>query len=524
MIQRLVESNPSPGYLQRVVTVFNDDGTSAHVRGNMAAVVKAILLDGEARNLALATASASSGKQREPLLRITGPGRTFLASSNSGSYSQSGSATTVITTTNPQEYSAGDVVWLDFSVNDTGTPPVAPANNPSTGGYTVLGTPAPTANSFAVNNLGMAIVSFSQLANSNTLTVNTSGPAVGGEVYLKFTTQTGGAEADGIYNVASVPTGSAFTVTTTGTAPTTTISGTVVVPKATAYDNITNPSGSTASTVTIATGTNTNVAVGDRLWLQWSGKQLTDSEWIVASVLDERHFTVACSTKYNSESNQNLVAAYPLGVPPLTRSGNVALPSSKFDMGNTNGVIVQSPLDSPTVFNFFYPNYEYPGAMAAANLTTPEFQLTTDSNIITVTNSVNSMLLSSNNTNGLSNFKNGSLNLDLSAYLGAPYVNVSTTTTTSGTKVTAVTTTTVDTTALVNKFGDLLTGGTLTPDAKNAILAFVNNTTNFPPTTTATGTTAAPPAAPALPTTSARDRVRAIVQLILSTPEYAVQR
>ncbi len=39
LIQRLVESNPSPGYLWRVVQVFNDDGTPSHVRGNMAAVV-----------------------------------------------------------------------------------------------------------------------------------------------------------------------------------------------------------------------------------------------------------------------------------------------------------------------------------------------------------------------------------------------------------------------------------------------------------------------------------------------------
>ncbi len=525
LIQRLVESNPTPGYLQRVVTIFNDDGTTAHTRGNMAAVVKAILLDGEARNPAVAVASASAGKQREPLLRITGPGRTFLATANSGSYSQSGTSTTIITTTNPQEYSSGDIVWLDFSGNDTGTPPVAPANNPTTGSYTVLGTPAPTANSFAVNALGLAIVSFSQPANSNSLTVNTSGPAVGGEVYLKFTTVTGGTESDGIYNVASVPTSTSFTITTTGTAPTTAVSGTVLVPKISAYDTITNPTGSTVSTVTIATGTNANVSVGDRLWLQWpAGKQLTDSEWTVATVIDERHFTVACSTKYNAENSQNLTALYPLGTLPLTRSGQVALPSSKFDMGNTNALTVQSPLDSPTVFNFFSPGYEYPGAMAAANVTTPEFQLTTDSNIMTLTNTVNSTILSSNNLNGLSNFKSGALNLDLSAYMTAPYVSVSTTTTTSGTKVTAVTTTTVDTTTLVNKFGDLLTGGMLTQNTKNAILTFVNSTTNFPPTQTATGTTTVPPAAPSLPTTSARDRVRAIVQLILSSPEYAVQQ
>ncbi len=525
LIQRLVESNPSPGYLQRVVTVFNDDGTAAHVRGNMAAVITAILLDGEARNPSVAKASASFGKQREPLLRVAGPGRTFLASSNSGTYSQSGTAVTTVTTAGPQSFSAGDNVWLDFSVNDTGTPAVAPANNPTTGSYNVLSSPAPTSNSFSVNALGLAVVSFSQPANSNVLTVNTTGPAVGGEIYLKFTTTTGGTETDGIYTVASVPTASTFTVTTTGAAPTTAVTGTVLLPKISAYDTITNPNGSTVSTVTIATSTNSNVAVGDRVWLQWpAGKQLTDSEWTVATVLDERHFTVTCATKYNAESNQNLIAAFPLGAPPLARSGKVALPSSKFDMGNTNALTVQSPLDSPTVFNFFYPNYEYPGAMAAANLTTPEFQLTTDSNIITLTNTVNSTILSSGNVNGLSNFKNGALNLDLSAYMGAPYVSVSTVSTTSGTKVTAVTTTTVDTTALVNKFGDLLTGGVLTQDTKNAILAFVNNTTYFPPTQTATGTTTTPPPAPALPTTSARDRVRAIVQTILSSPEYAVQQ
>ena len=76
LIQRLVTSSPSPAYLYRVSNVFDDDGSAQHVRGNLAAVVRAILLDGEARNPALAT--ASTGKQREPILRVTGPARTFL--------------------------------------------------------------------------------------------------------------------------------------------------------------------------------------------------------------------------------------------------------------------------------------------------------------------------------------------------------------------------------------------------------------------------------------------------------------
>ena len=47
LIQKLVTSNPSPAYVARVATVFNNDGTGK--RGNLGAVVKAVLLDSEAR-------------------------------------------------------------------------------------------------------------------------------------------------------------------------------------------------------------------------------------------------------------------------------------------------------------------------------------------------------------------------------------------------------------------------------------------------------------------------------------------
>jgi hypothetical protein len=47
LIQHLVTSNPSPGYVGRVASVFNDNGSG--VRGDLAAVVTAILLDPEAR-------------------------------------------------------------------------------------------------------------------------------------------------------------------------------------------------------------------------------------------------------------------------------------------------------------------------------------------------------------------------------------------------------------------------------------------------------------------------------------------
>jgi uncharacterized protein (DUF1800 family) len=81
LIQRLVTSNPTPGYIERVAKVFNDDGH--HVRGNLKAVVRAILLDPEARR-ASNVAEPTFGKVREPVLRLTAFLRAFDAKSDSG--------------------------------------------------------------------------------------------------------------------------------------------------------------------------------------------------------------------------------------------------------------------------------------------------------------------------------------------------------------------------------------------------------------------------------------------------------
>ncbi len=71
LIQRFVTSNPSAAYIQRVSTVFNDNGSG--VRGDLGAVIRAILLDDEARRLP----RANEGKLREPLLRLTAAWRAF---------------------------------------------------------------------------------------------------------------------------------------------------------------------------------------------------------------------------------------------------------------------------------------------------------------------------------------------------------------------------------------------------------------------------------------------------------------
>lgn len=79
LIQRFVTSNPSPAYVGRVATVFNNNGQG--VRGDLGAVVRTILLDPEAARIGTAP---GSGKLREPIVRLANWMRAFNATSRSG--------------------------------------------------------------------------------------------------------------------------------------------------------------------------------------------------------------------------------------------------------------------------------------------------------------------------------------------------------------------------------------------------------------------------------------------------------
>jgi len=68
LIQRFVKSNPTPGYIARVASVFNNNGSG--VRGDLKAVLRALLLDEEARSCA-ALQDEENGKLIEPMLRTT---------------------------------------------------------------------------------------------------------------------------------------------------------------------------------------------------------------------------------------------------------------------------------------------------------------------------------------------------------------------------------------------------------------------------------------------------------------------
>lgn len=75
LIQFLVTDNPSPSYVQRVASVFANDGSGT--RGNLGAVVRAILLDVEARDPRHADGEMSYGRLKEPVIRTMALARAF---------------------------------------------------------------------------------------------------------------------------------------------------------------------------------------------------------------------------------------------------------------------------------------------------------------------------------------------------------------------------------------------------------------------------------------------------------------
>ncbi len=74
LIQHLVKSNPSPQYVFRVASVFNNDGTG--VRGNLQEVIRAIFTDPEARSCSWMN-DMTSGKLLQPMQRLTNLFLTF---------------------------------------------------------------------------------------------------------------------------------------------------------------------------------------------------------------------------------------------------------------------------------------------------------------------------------------------------------------------------------------------------------------------------------------------------------------
>ncbi len=484
LIQRLVTSNPSRDYLYRVVSKFNDNGSG--VRGDMKAVIKAILLDYEARSPVLLT-ERSYGKQREPLLRVTAPARAFRPDTFSGTYSQSGTRTITVTTTTDHKLPSGTNAYLDFG---TGTPA------PWDGTY---GTTNLANNQFSVQAQNWVNVSYSIPANSTVCTITWANHWLenGHKIFVDFTS--GGANgAAGIdqqvYTLtsATVESGTGSTGFTIAV-PSSTLarSGNAMVPRFSPGSYTTGPSGQAAPNdrrVTMDTNSDHELVVGDQVQINFYGgiPQPVDMVVTVESVVDSNTWTfLAPSLNTNLSPNQgfNSVYQFPLQSLPLNRSGTVGNRPSTFQLNNTDTDLSQSPLNSLTVFNYYLPDYKFPGSIASQGITTPEFQLTAETNVVRQANFLyNGVFNPSGATNGYSSFISGGnqLVMDFTRWMAAPAV---TNDLGAPTNNTVPWTHNQNLTSLIDQFSTLLTAGQLSAEAKTVI----KNLVCTPITSIATG-------------------------------------
>jgi hypothetical protein len=90
-------------------------------------------------------------------------------------------------------------------------------------------------------------------------------------------------------------------------------------------------------------------------------------------------------------------------------------------MGSTNTDLNQTPLNSPTVFNFFLPDYQFPGILSNAGLITPEFELTSETTVIRQANFLYNGIVNDNlGQFGLASFRSAAddIFVDLRPWMG----------------------------------------------------------------------------------------------------------
>ena len=490
LIQRLVTSTPSRGYLYRVVQKFNDNGSG--VRGDMTAVVKAILLDYEARSPQMLT-QQGFGKQREPVLKVTGVARAFPAPPPvQGTYSQVGTLMTVTTST-PHLYNNNETAFLDFSGGSAGDPDDAP--------YTVSNR---TANTFEARALTSESATYIQGTGLISITVDSTGNGhtynPGNEVFVRFTSSSpvGTAfPADGLYIVANesgtdaiidvYPKSAARTVGTYSQA-----GGVVTFSSATAHGHAvgasvfldftsSTPAGAVDALFTVATvstdGLQFAASTGDAVTRTGNAAAVTLTDVVART-------GAAYTTK----------PAY-----GVDRTGTVAVNYSDWSMNGTETDLNQTPLRSPTVFNYFLPDFQYPGPLARAGLITPEFELTSDTSVIRQANFMYNALVSTDalGQKGLSSFKSGGRDifLDLRPLMAVgpgakPWVHND------------------NLPALIAELNTRVTGGQLSANACTIISNHVKTITYSTPVTP----------------DQLRDRARGVVHLIVTSPDFAIQR
>jgi hypothetical protein len=491
LIQRFVTSTPSRGYIYRVTSAFNDNG--AGVRGDLAAVIRAILLDYEARS-ADVTEQQGYGKQREPVLRVTAVARAFPASTGlSGNYSQNGGFLTV-TTDAPHRLASGNPANLTFS---DGTP------SPATSGlYSVTtsgGAPLLTNTTFGVRARDAAnIIAWTQNGTDVTVTTGTNhGLTTGNPVYVAFANGAPSNPPTGVYT-ATVSNSTRYVVSAPD-AVSRSATGNLVGTAAWIRGGYVQTGNVIMLTCQTTHGQSANATITFDFTQNSGTGTPAETTYSIASVIDDYQFTVAAS----DSTNRTGTFAGAFSNPTLVRSGNLTGGFSDYTLGLTDTELGQTPMSSPTVFNFYLPDYQHPGALGNAGLITPEFQLSSETNVINQANFLgNGIFNPTSNSTILSSFRQGQgdIVIDLRPWMG------------NRTNTNTPWTNDANLGALIDEWDAMLLGGQLPDGAKSIIQNYTSNTTNISYNGTA-------------PTDmQKRDRARAVLHLMTTSPDFTIQR
>ena len=220
--------------------------------------------------------------------------------------------------------------------------------------------------------------------------------------------------------------------------------------------------------------------------------------------------------------------------PVLNRGGHVAGYQllggyGDFTVGSTDTALGMTPMASPTVFNFYLPDYQYPGTLAAAGLYTPEFQLTSDTTAMGQANYIYNGLFNPNYTSGFSSFNNGGADIAMDI---SPWMTLRPTSAFPWTDNDTANTGGDNLRNFIREMSKLLMAGQMSTAMENEIYNFVTyraNPTTAPTTYTniayTNGTTTTFAATVSGTTlTHRRDRARAVIHLIVTSPEFTIQK
>jgi len=500
LIQRLVTSTPSRGYIYRVVSKFENNG--AGVRGDMQAVIKAILLDYEARS-STARASLGYGKQREPLLRVTQAARAFQpAYVIGGTYTQTDGIISIVSTA-PHRLVNNQGIVLSFTNPGAG-------GSATDGTYSVINSPAITTNGFSVRAKDVLGATYAQAVGGTTLTMTTAanhGLSSGDVIYVKFTSGSP-QPANGTFPITFVANNQLSITVPDAVAR----SGNAVIAFLKGgYRMVAPVLPATTSEVTVTCATLHGLTTGASVHFNFipgnaTTRQPADGTYPI-TVIDPFSFTITAT--YPLPGTNTIVGTIVAGTAahPFTHSGDVNGGLSSWSIGTTDTDLAQTPLRSPTVFNYFEPDYQFPGELASAGLTTPEFQLTSETNVIRQANFIYGGFFNPNNPSGLVSFKdgNGRFSMDISSWMG-----LRPSATGYWTDTTVATPTNDNLSNLIRQLGTLLMAGQMTTEMENEIYTQVSNTTNIPYSSATES--------------NRRDRVRAVIHLILTSPQYTIQK